>query len=104
MRPILGLMLLFCVVGLVGCDGPVDVPQTTTDSVGGLIKPILERIAESGDFQGEGGEELKSYIEEDMAGVDAAKSQSLLQDYEQLSTLRGAAEVKAKAQEMLSKL
>ena len=58
MRFFLSLMLLVSVLALVGCGGGSAVtPETTTDSVTEIIKPLLERLAETGDLQG--AEEVK---------------------------------------------
>ncbi len=103
MRFFLSFMLLIGVLAVVGCGGgSVDTPETSTDSVTQIIKPILENLAATGDL--EGAEELGSYIEEDLAGVDQAKSDALLKDWRELQSMSGTAAIKAKAQEMLSKL
>jgi hypothetical protein len=103
MRFFLSLMLLVSVLALVGCGGGSAVtPETTTDSVTEIIKPLLERLAETGDLQG--AEEVKSYIEEDLAGVDEAKSAALMKDWQEMQSMTDTAAIKAKAQEMLTKL
>ena len=95
-------LLLLCAIAVVGCSEKAVVPETSTESVIGLIKPILEKIAETGDREAVG--ELKSYIEESLAGVDQAKSDALMKDYNELQSMSGSSQIKAKAQEMLSKL
>jgi hypothetical protein len=95
-------LLLLCAIAVVGCNGDAVVPETSTESVTGLIKPILEKIAETGDREAVG--ELKSYIEESLAGVDQAKSDALMKDYNELRAMSGSSQIKAKAQAMLSKL
>jgi hypothetical protein len=103
MRFLMSLALSLSVVAVFGCgDKDVAIPQTTTDSVAGLIKPILEKIVETGDR--ELVNDLKSYIQEDLAGVDQAKSDALMKDYNELAGMSGAAQIKAKAKEMLGKL
>jgi hypothetical protein len=103
MRFFLPLLMLVGVVALVGCDtGEVVTPETTTNSVTDIMRPILERVAETGELQP--AEELKSYIEEDLAGVDPAKSEALMADYQELMSLSSQDEIKAKAQDMISKL
>lgn len=95
-------LLLLCAIAVVGCSEEVVVPETSTESVTGLIKPILEKIAETGDREAVG--ELKSYLGESLADVDQAKSDALMKDYNQLQSMTGSSQIKAKAQEMLSKL
>ena len=103
MRFLMSLVLSLSVVAVFGCgDKDVAIPQPTTDSVAGLIKPKLEMIAETGDRELVG--DLKSYIQEDLAGVDQAKSDALMKDYNELAGMAGAAQIKAKAKEMLGKL
>lgn len=102
MRFLTSLILLLSVLAVFGCGGDVVTPQTTADSVTGLIKPILEKVAETGDRETVG--ELKSYIEEDLAGVDQAKSDVLMKDFQELRSLSGAEKIKAKAREMLTRL
>lgn len=103
MRFVTALFVWLSFLAAYGCgSGGVVTPKATSDSVTGLIKPILEGIAETGDRAAFG--ELKSYIQEDMASVDQAKSDALLKDFKELQGLSGASRIKAKAQEMLSKL
>jgi hypothetical protein len=66
------------------------------------MTPILDRVAETGDLSM--AEELQSYIEEDLAETDPAISEELMKDYEELMTLSGADEIKAKCEEMKAKL
>lgn len=103
MRFLAAVMLLMSLVVVIGCGGgQVATPEATPSSVVSLIKPVLEKIASTGDRETVG--ELKSYIEEDLAGVDKAKSDALLADYNELVKLTDPAQIKAKAQGMLSKL
>ena len=44
------------------------------------------------------------HLSEDLAGVDQAKSDALMKDYNELAGMSGAAQIKAKAKEMLGKL
>ncbi len=95
-------LCLFAVVAVFGCDtGPV-APEPSTSGVEQSVKSTLERLAETGNP--ETVNELSSYIQEDLAGVDAAKSQSLMPDLEELQSLQDPEQIKEKAQEMLSKL
>jgi len=103
MRFLMSLILVLSVMAVSGCGGgQVVTPTTTTDSVTSLIKPILERIAETGDR--EAVTELKSYIEEDLAGVDQAKSDALMKEWVELNSMTGPAQIKEKAKAMLSLL
>lgn len=103
MRFLMSLMLLLSVIAVFGCGGDVATRETTTDTVTtDLIKPTLERIAETGDREVVG--ELKSYIQESLASVDQAKSDALMKDWQEMSSMSSAAQIKAKAEEMLSKL
>ena len=103
MRSFLPLVLLLSVVALVGCGtGQVVIPETTTESVTQSIKTILERVAETGDLAI--AEELESYIEEELADVDQAKSEALMKDYQELMATSGKKAIQAKAQEMISNL
>ena len=103
MRFFASLVLLFSIVAVVGCGGgPVEIPETTEDSVTQTIRPILERLAETGDL--EEGLEARSYIEEDLAGIDQAKSDALMKDWLELEAMSSPADIKAKAQEMIDKL
>jgi hypothetical protein len=95
-------MLLLSVIAVLGCGGRVVAPESTPDSVTGIIKPLLEKLVETGDRETVG--ELDSYIEEDLAGVDQAKSDALLKDVRELQSMSGANQIKAKAREMLTKL
>lgn len=97
------LMLVLSVLVISGCGGgQVVTPTSTTDSVTGLIKPILEKIAETGDH--EAVTEVKSYIEEDLAGVDQAKSDALMKEWNEMNAMTNPAQIKEKAQAMLSSL
>ncbi len=102
MRFLLAVIFAVSAAGLFGCSEDVAIPETTQESVAGLIKPKLEKIAETGDR--ELVDDLKSYIVEDLAGVDQAKSDALMKDYNELAGMSGAEQIKAKAKEMLGKL
>jgi hypothetical protein len=103
MRLITALFVWLSFLAACGCgSGDVVIPKATSDSVTGLIRPILEGIAESGDRAAFS--ELKSYIQEDLASVDQAKSDALMKDFKELQGLSGANRIKAKAKEMLAKL
>ena len=103
MRFFLSFMLLLGVVSLVGCDtGQVEIPEATTDSTAALMKPILERVAETGDLSI--AEELQSYIDEDLAETDPAKADTMKKEFDELMALSSPNEIKAKAQDMISKL
>jgi hypothetical protein len=97
------LMLVLSVLVVSGCGGgQAVIPESTTDSVTSLIKPILEKIAETGDH--EAVSEVKSYIEEDLAGVDQAKSDALMKEWNEMNAMTNPAQIKEKAQAMLSML
>lgn len=102
MRFLVSLVLLLGVVAVCGCGGQVVIEETTTDTATSTIKAELTKIAESGDA--EAVSELRSYIEEDLAGVDQAKSDALMPEYEALQALTDPEEIKAAAKEMLGKL
>ncbi|MBC8877265.1 MAG: hypothetical protein H8E44_48170 [Planctomycetes bacterium] len=102
MRVFLPFMFLLSMVVVVGCGGQVVVPETNEDTVTQSMRPILERVVETGDL--EIANELQSYIEEDLASVDQAKADALMKDFRELQSMSDQNAVKAKAKEMLSKL
>jgi hypothetical protein len=103
MRWLMAVMLLLGAVALAGCDqGEVVEPEMSSNTVSDIMKPILEKLAENGDV--EQASEIKSYIEEDLAAVDPAKSEELMKDWQEIRQMSDTEEIKAKAQEMLSKL
>jgi len=92
------LLTLFLGV-VVGCGGeerkPVEPPPPTA-------KAVLQDIATTGNLSAKQAE-LKQELE-GMGESDPEKAEELLADFEQLITLKNAAEIKAKAQEMADKL
>jgi len=68
-----------------------------------MIVPLLDQIAETGDLE-DAGEELLSYVEEDLMETDPTKAQSLMKDVEELLSMTSSAEIKAKAAEIKGKL
>jgi hypothetical protein len=93
---------MLAVIAVFGCDtGPV-APEPTTSGVEQTVKATLEKLVETGNP--ETINELSSYIQEDLAGIDAAKSESLMPDLEELQSLEDPEQIKEKAQAMLSKL
>jgi hypothetical protein len=95
-------LCMLAAVAVFGCDTGTVAPEPAPSGVEQSIKSTLERLAETGNP--ETVNELSSYIQEDLAGVDAAKSQSLMPDLEELQSLQDPEQIKDKAQEMLSKL
>lgn len=103
MRFVMSLMLLLVALSVSGCGENVVEREATPQAVTtGQIKPLLEKIAQTGDKEAVG--ELKSYIEEGLGEVDKAKADALMVDYKELQGMSGADKIKAKAQEMLGKL
>jgi hypothetical protein len=89
-------------VALMGCgSGTVQTEEAQEDPTIQEIKRLLQVVADSGDTENIG--DLRSYIEEDLSGVDEAKSKALMVDYEELESMSGAA-AKEKATEMIGKL
>ena len=99
------LMRILCLVGVVallGCgSGAVQTEEAQEDPTIQEIKRQLQEIVDTGDMENVG--ELRSYIEEDLAGIDEAKSSALLAEYEELQSISGAA-AKEKAQAMMDSL
>ncbi len=98
---LLGLVAVFGCGGTGGGGGGTE-PDPTASQTVQMIKSILEDVAESGEAEQAG--ELISYVEEDLAGEDAAKSESLLPEVKELEALTDPTEIKAKAKEILGKL
>jgi hypothetical protein len=101
----LGFLLLAGVVAVAvfGCGGGelVDT-EPDVNELQQIIGPMLDELAETGDP--ETVNELRSYIEEDMAEADPAKSQAMMKDLEELQAMTNPADIKKKAAEMKSKL
>jgi len=96
----LALSVLF-LLAVVGCGSgreagvSVQPPPPT-------VKGILENLASSGNLSA-----VKKQIHDELMGLgesDPAKSEELLRDFEQLTSLSDAAAIKAKAKEMADKL
>ena len=103
MRSWMSLIVVLSVLVASGCGGgQVVTPTSTPDSITGLIRPILEKIAETGDPQAV--TEVKSYIEEDLASVDQAKSDALMKEWNEMNAMTNPAQIKEKAKAMLSSL
>lgn len=103
MRLVMSVLLLAGALSVSGCGENVVEREATPQAVTtGQIKPLLEKISQTGDMEAVG--ELKSYIEEGLGAVDKAKADALMADYKELQSLSGADKIKAKAKEMLSKL
>lgn len=98
------LVVLILVSSLVGCGGglseePVTVtPPASTEA----IKAVLTDLAKSGEMSS-GVMTIETEIEK-LRTTDAAKADALKQGYDQLKDLNDPAKIKAKAQEMMSKL
>lgn len=93
--------VMLLVAAVIGCgDGretPIAVTPPPSDA-----KVTLEKIATTGGLPAS-----KKQLHEELMGLsesDPDKSQDLLADYEQLTSLSDAAAIKAKAREMADKL
>ena len=99
LRLALSVLLLFAVVGCgaVGREaGQAVQPPPPT------VKATLEKLASTGELSA-----VKDQIREELMGFgesNPAKSEELLRDFEQLTSLSDAAAIKAKAKEMADKL
>ena len=104
MRFVSALLLASMVaVAVVGCGGGAVAPEPEADETTQMIVPLLDQIAKTGDLE-DSGEELLSYVEEDLMETDPTKAQSLMKDVEQLLSMTSPAEIKAKAAEIKGKL
>ena len=104
MRFVSALLLASLVaVAVVGCGGGTVAPEPEADETTQMIVPLLDQIAETGDLE-DSGEELLSYVEEDLMETDPTKAQSLMKDVEELLSMTSPAEIKAKAAEIKGKL
>jgi hypothetical protein len=98
---LVALALLSPLVGCGTADEPSSVnvtPPPATDS----LKAALNDVIQSGQL-GSGGMTIEQEIE-NLRASDAAKADALKADYEKLRTMGDPNQLKAKAQEMISKL
>jgi len=97
------LALALLLASLVGCGGIVDKPVKVTPPASiDSIKAALNDVIASGEV-GSGGAAIEMDIEK-VRATDAAKADALKKAYDELSAARDPSQVKAKAQEMMSKL
>ena len=104
MRFVSALLLASMVaVAVVGCGGGGVAPEPEATETTQMIVPILDQIAQTGNLE-DVGEELLSYVEEDLMETDPTKAESLMPDVKELLSMTSPAEIKAKAAEIKGKL
>ncbi|MCU0876702.1 MAG: hypothetical protein MUF06_02790 [Pirellulaceae bacterium] len=103
MGNLLRLLGLVVVLGLVGCGAVKDTPtEVAAPAPTESIKTSLSALAQTGEK--DSGFEMIGQEIENLRASDPAKADELSKGFEELRGLNDPAKVKAKAQEMASKL
>lgn len=97
------LFALFSVVVLLGCDaGPVNPPPATADAPDYELRLMLEDAANNGTLADDFAD-VKYYVEK-IKSADPVKGKMVEEEVRALGTMRKPEDIKAKAQEILSRL
>ncbi len=96
------LIVVLGVVAVVGCQDGTTSKSVEPPSATDQIKPTLETVAESGVLDS-GIMTVEEGLQE-MKATDPAKAEELLKDLEELQGMQDPAQIKEKAQAMISKL
>ena len=101
LRFLLLTIIFGSVTTIIGC-GDGHAPSRSVEPPPPSAKATLQEIAASGNLSAK-----KVQLKEELEGMgesEPEKAEELLADYEQLTSLSGAAKIKAKAKEMADKL